>query len=278
MRSPLWASILLLSSLLPTLPAQGREVVRLQTRCYVQQSNQALDAYPCELRLIYNDPTRTSGSPDAVQVKWAYGGLSEFLYNPSQGWKWLEPTSKTWVPASPSWLRTASVSCYRFGNMCFGRGFPAPEPATTATVAATIPRPTPAPVSRPGSSTAATPAKGNEVGVDEAIACIDALYAALSAQDFAAARRSLDGQAASQFDGAFFRQFRSVRANRYRATNDPGSGLTLIANTRYEYRDGSVQVEQRSFRIERRREGLRVVRSQFIGIVEPRAMPQKTKL
>lgn len=276
MRSPLWASILLLSGLLPTLPALGREVVRLQTRCYVQQSNQSLDAYPCELRLIYNDPTRTSGTPDAVQVKWAYGGLSEFLYNPSQGWKWLDPASRTWVPASPTWLRTASVSCYRFGNMCFGRGFPTPDPASTATAAAPPARPTPAPVSRPGGSTATTPAKANEVGVDEAIACVDALYAALSAQDFAAARRYLAGQAASQFDAAFFRQFRGVRANRFRATNDPGPGLTLLANTRYEYRDGSVQVEQRSFRVERSRDGLRVVRSQFIGIVEPRSTPQKS--
>lgn len=275
MRSLLWASALLLSGLIPTLPSQARDVVKLQTRCYVQQPDQSLSSYPCELRLIYTNPTATSSVPEAVQVKWAYGGLSEFLYNPQRGWQWLEPASRTWVPASPTWLRTGTISCYRFGNMCFGRGFPTPE-ATAAPSAASPPsRTTVTATTQPPSGTASSSQGKDAVGVDEAIACINALYTALTAQEFTTARRYLAGQASSQFEAAFFRQFRQVSANRFRATNDPGPGLTLIANTRYEYRDGSVQVEQRSFRVERQREGLRIVSSQFLSVLEPRSTPKK---
>ncbi len=138
---------------------QTRDLTRTVSRCYVRQPDQSYTAYECEIRTIYNNP---GPKADAVQIKWSYGATSDFLWTKAQGWRWFDPGSKQWLPYQPEWLQTADFSCLRFGNMCFGRGFPVqggeklPEetpvkaasaavtPPTGAAVAATKPAPKPA--------------------------------------------------------------------------------------------------------------------------------------
>jgi hypothetical protein len=254
MRHILCAAGLLLAGSLTATAAQTREVLKISTRCYVRQPDQQFTAYPCELRLVYSNPDPV---PDAVQVKWAYGGLTEFLYSRSRGWQWLEPTSRTWVPAEAEWVETPALSCYRFGNMCFGRGFPVLDsppssPVPPATASGLI-----------GSST-------GSVTAAEAIACVEALYRALSRQDFTTAGRYFSGRAALQFDPAFFRQFRRVTVSDLRVTGQGGESVSLLGSNRYEYRDGATQTEERSYRVERVNGTPRIVASEFRAVLRSR--------
>jgi hypothetical protein len=135
---------------------QTRDLTRTVSRCYVRQADQSYTAYECEIRTIYNTP---GPKADAVQIKWSYGATSDFLWTKARGWQWFDPGSRQWLPYQPEWLQTSDFSCLRFGNMCFGRGFPIqggeklpednPAKATTAAAPTTAPSPTPTAASAP---------------------------------------------------------------------------------------------------------------------------------
>lgn len=107
-------------ALIPT-PGWARELYRTKVDCYSRQPDQEYKKFSCELRLVFSD---SDPYVDAVQVKWDYGGLSEFTWKAGQ-WTWFEPNSKKWIPVSPKWvLMDPDRACIQFGAICFGRGFP----------------------------------------------------------------------------------------------------------------------------------------------------------
>ncbi len=133
---------------------QTRDLTRTVSRCYVRQADQSYTAYECEIRSIYNTP---GPKADAVQIKWSYGATSDFLWTKARGWQWFDPGSKQWLLYQPEWLETSDFSCLRFGNMCFGRGFPIQGgeklPEDTTAKAATAATPTGAKPAAAGSPT-----------------------------------------------------------------------------------------------------------------------------
>jgi hypothetical protein len=133
---------------------QTRDLTRTVSRCYVRQADQSYTAYECEIRTIYNTP---GPKADAVQIKWSYGATSDFLWTKARGWQWFDPGSRQWLAYQPEWQQTGDFSCLRFGNMCFGRGFPIqggeklpednPAKATTVTAPTTATGKAPNPTS-----------------------------------------------------------------------------------------------------------------------------------
>ena len=125
------------------------------------------------------------------------------------------------------------------------------------------------------SPAAETPTDG-QAGSDAAIRAVEGLYAALSRQDFATARSFFSGEAADQFDPAFFRQFSRVSVEDLRPTGPGpgGSATTLEGVVRFTYRDGSEQTETRSFRVEPGPEGPRISASAFQAVLSPRSPRQ----
>lgn len=123
------------------------------------------------------------------------------------------------------------------------------------------------------SPAAETPTDG-QAGSDAAIRAVEGLYAALSRQDFATARSFFSGEAADQFDPAFFRQFSRVSVEDLRPTGPGGSATTLEGVVRFTYRDGSEQTETRSFRVEPGPEGPRISASAFKSVLSTRSPRQ----
>jgi hypothetical protein len=142
-------------------PGWARELYRTKVDCYSRQPDQEYKKFSCELRLIFSD---TDPYVDAVQVKWDYGGLSEFSYKNGQ-WTWFEPNSKKWIAIAPKWLiMDPDRACIQFGAICFGRGFPVNDFRPTGDQIVTLPgaitSPTPEaakPGTAPANSTKGTP-------------------------------------------------------------------------------------------------------------------------
>jgi hypothetical protein len=130
-------------ALIPALPnpSGARELYRAtKVDCYSRQPDQEYKKFSCELRLIFND---SDPYADAIQVKWDYGGLSEFTWKAGQ-WTWFEPNSKKWISVSPKWVvMDQDRACIQFGAICFGRGFPVNDFRPTGDQIVTMPGATP---------------------------------------------------------------------------------------------------------------------------------------
>ncbi|WP_338462624.1 hypothetical protein VZH09_04320 [Synechococcus elongatus IITB7] len=137
----------------PAQPPQIRELARTPSKCYIGRDPASLTPYDCEIVAIY---TSKQPYPSGVQIKWSYGGLSDFSRSQTGEWRWYDPTGKRWLDTQPTWLELEASGCFRFGNMCFGRGFPIVPEMKATTPSANPPKAAP-PAEQPrGTSTPAT--------------------------------------------------------------------------------------------------------------------------
>jgi hypothetical protein len=113
------------------------------------------------------------------------------------------------------------------------------------------------------------PQEGAE-GQAAAVRTVETLYQALIRQDFAAARALFSGEAADQFDPAFFRQFTRVEVSDLQPTAQSAGSITLDGVVSFFYPDGSLQEEARTFTIDTNGDPPRVVASAFGRVLRPR--------
>lgn len=111
---------------------------------------------------------------------------------------------------------------------------------------------------------------GMEASTTAAIRTVEALYGALSRQDAAAARGFFAGEAADQFDPAFFRQFARVEVAALQPTATTATSVSLDGVVTFVYPDGSRQKERRSFTLDTRSDPPRVIASAFGAVLVPR--------
>ncbi|MCX5956437.1 MAG: hypothetical protein NTW51_08520 [Cyanobacteria bacterium] len=110
-----------------------------------------------------------------------------------------------------------------------------------------------------------------------AVRTVESLYQALSRQDFSAARALFRGEAADQFNPAFFRQFTRVEVADLQPTGRSAGSLTLDGVVSFFYPDGSLQKEARTFTLDTNSDPPRVVASAFGRVVRPRSpLPEPT--
>jgi serine/threonine-protein kinase len=100
---------------------------------------------------------------------------------------------------------------------------------------------------------------------------VESLYQALSRQDFSAARALFSGDAANQFDPAFFRQFTRVEVADLQPSSRSAGSVTLDGVVSFFYPDGSLQKEARTFTLDTNSDTPRVVASAFGMVVRPRS-------
>jgi serine/threonine-protein kinase len=110
-----------------------------------------------------------------------------------------------------------------------------PEPQAPSTDAP------PAPELGLGSTDAATA---------QAVSSVEQLYNELSMGNMQAARQRFSGEAADQFDPAFFRQFQRVSVDKLQETGRNGSLVTLEGLVTFVYPDGTSQSESRRFTVD----------------------------
>ena len=84
----------------------------------------------------------------------------------------------------------------------------------------------------------------------QAVASVEQLYNDLSLGNIQAARQRFGGEAADQFDPAFFSQFQRVSVDNLRERSRDGSLVTLEGLVTFVYPDGTSQSESRSFTVE----------------------------
>ena len=84
----------------------------------------------------------------------------------------------------------------------------------------------------------------------QAVASVEQLYNDLSLGNIQAARQRFCGEAADQFDPAFFSQFQRVSVDNLRELSRDGSLVTLEGLVTFVYPDGTSQSESRSFTVE----------------------------
>ena len=84
----------------------------------------------------------------------------------------------------------------------------------------------------------------------QAVASVEQLYNDLSLGNIQAARQRFGGEAADQFDPAFFSQFQRVSVDNLRELSRDGSLVTLEGLVTFVYPDGTSQSESRSFTVE----------------------------
>ena len=84
----------------------------------------------------------------------------------------------------------------------------------------------------------------------QAVASVEQLYNDLSLGNIKAARQRFGGEAADQFDPAFFSQFQRVSVDNLRELSRDGSLVTLEGLVTFVYPDGTSQSESRSFTVE----------------------------
>jgi hypothetical protein len=111
-----------------------------------------------------------------------------------------------------------------------------PSPDTTTTEAPPAPD-----LSQQASSDAAAA---------QAIASVEQLYNDLSLGNLQGARQRFSGEAADQFDPAFFRQFQRVSVDQLRTIGINGSQVSLEGVVTFVYPDGSSQSESRQFTVD----------------------------
>ena len=128
----------------------------------------------------------------------------------------------------------------------------------------------PAPVLPEGPGSSEQGAEG-QAAETAAVRTVESLYQALSRQDFSAARALFSGDAADQFDPAFFRQFTRVEVADLQPTSRSAGSVTLDGVVSFFYPDGSLQKEARTFTLDTNSDPPRVVASAFGMVVRPRS-------
>jgi hypothetical protein len=111
---------------------------------------------------------------------------------------------------------------------------------------------------------------GVEASTQAAIGAVEGLYAALSRQDYATARSAFSTEAADQFNPAFFGQFARVAVEGLHQTGRDNASINLQGVVRFEYPDGSVQKESRSFRVDTTQYPPKISASAFGAVLSPR--------
>ena len=128
----------------------------------------------------------------------------------------------------------------------------------------------PAPVLPEGPGSSEQGADG-QAAAAAAVRTVESLYQALSRQDFNAARALFSGEAANQFDPAFFRQFTRVEVADLQPSSRSAGSVTLDGVVSFFYPDGSLQKEARTFTLDTNSDPPRVVASAFGMVVRPRS-------
>jgi hypothetical protein len=128
----------------------------------------------------------------------------------------------------------------------------------------------PAPVLPEGPGSSEQGAEG-QAAETAAVRTVESLYQALSRQDFSAARALFSGDAADQFDPAFFRQFTRVEVADLQPSSRSAGSVTLDGVVSFFYPDGSLQKEARTFTLDTNSDPPRVVASAFGMVVRPRS-------
>jgi len=89
----------------------------------------------------------------------------------------------------------------------------------------------------------------NDAAAAQAITSVEQLYNDLSLGNIQAARQRFSGEAADQFDPAFFRQFQRVSVDQLRTIGINGSEVNLEGVVTFVYPDGTSQSESRQFTV-----------------------------
>jgi hypothetical protein len=132
-----------------------------------------------------------------------------------------------------------------------------PLPATPAP-------PSPAPTATLPSSPVGTDA------LNAAVGSIQALYAALSAKDYATAAKYYGPVAADQFDSTFFNQFERVTVANLHQTSNSGSMINFEGVMTFVYRNGDVQTETRTFTVDTSTTPALITSSEFGRVLRSR--------
>ena len=104
----------------------------------------------------------------------------------------------------------------------------------------------------------------------QAVASVEQLYNDLSLGNIQAARQRFGGEAADQFDPAFFSQFQRVSVDNLRKLSRDGSLITLEGLVTFVYPDGTSQSESRSFTVETATDPALITASNFGQITRRR--------
>jgi hypothetical protein len=132
------------------------------------------------------------------------------------------------------------------------------DPAPSAAEPPTAPEPDLEAIRREAASTA------------QAVASVEQLYNDLSLGNIQAARQRFGGEAADQFDPAFFSQFQRVSVDNLRKLSRDGSLITLEGLVTFVYPDGTSQSESRSFTVETATDPALITASNFGQITRRR--------
>ena len=99
---------------------------------------------------------------------------------------------------------------------------------------------------------------------------IDELYKALSIKDFEKARLLYSEQIEDQFNPEFFKQFSGVTARELKTISNQRGVLTIEGEIRFNWSDGTKQIEKRLFIVDTNQPDLIIIGSEFMEIIEPR--------
>ncbi len=123
----------------------------------------------------------------------------------------------------------------------------------------------PAPEATPSEAPPADSLNSNtgNAATSQAIASVEQLYNELSLGNIQAARQRFSGEAADQFDPAFFRQFQRVSVDNLRELSRDGTLVTLEGLVTFVYPDGTSQSESRQFTVETATEPALITASSF---------------
>jgi len=141
-----------------------------------------------------------------------------------------------------------------------------PEPEDTAAAGEAAEQAAPA----SGSGSIGSGSSGEAGALDRSRDSVNALYDALSAKDYARARRLFGAAAADQFDPAFFDQFAQVTVQDLRLISQNDSSVTLEGVVNFVYPDGTTQAETRTFALDSGSEPPLIVASAFGRVIKPR--------
>ncbi|MFM7676701.1 MAG: hypothetical protein ACKO5F_14235 [Synechococcus sp.] len=111
----------------------------------------------------------------------------------------------------------------------------------------------------------------SEAAVAQAISSVQALYAALGRREFEQARQFFAGEAADQFDPAFFEQFQRVEVSNLESRGSNGTSVTLQGVLTFVYPDGSSQSETRTFTVDTATSPALITGSAFGRVLQPRS-------
>lgn len=106
--------------------------------------------------------------------------------------------------------------------------------------------------------------------LDAAQTTVSNLYGYVSNQSWDAARGLFGSALAQQFDPGFFEQFERVTVDNLRVTSQSADTVELLGRNTYYYPDGSLQQEERTFRVQMVEGKPRIVGSDFVQVLQPR--------